>query len=218
MSDNSLLNLQALRLPKNPIVDANLPGLENEVGKNINGPSLIQVPDWIENSLSRFYLYFAHHAGKFIRLAYSNNFQDEWKVYTPGTLHLNQISKDICRNYIAAPDVHVDHQNRQIRMYFHGVHPRYGQVTFVTISKDGLRFTTIPHILGPFYFRVFHYEGWYYAIAKNKNIGGVVLRSKDGLTPFERGINFIPNMRHSAILLYKHTLIIYILFTDRGRS
>ena len=47
--------------------------LPNQDGNNINGASLIKVPDWIENPLGKYYLYFAHHAGKYIRMAYSNN-------------------------------------------------------------------------------------------------------------------------------------------------
>lgn len=208
MSDTSL-KLQALRLPNNPILYPNLPGLEGELGANINGPSLIRVPDWIENPLGRYYLYFAHHSGKFIRLAYSNDIEDSYTVYSPGTLHIDQIDQTVCVNHIASPDVHVDHQNREIRMYFHGVHPWQGQVTFLTISKDGLHWAVSPEVLGPFYMRVFQYDGWYYAIAKNKNIGGVILRSKDGVTPFERGVDFIPNMRHAAVLLERHTLIVF---------
>ncbi|WP_434222739.1 hypothetical protein ACOKW7_12410 [Limnospira platensis CENA597] len=79
----------------------------------------------------------------------------------------------------------------------------------MTISKDGLHWAVSPEVLGPFYMRVFQYDGWYYAIAKNKNIGGVILRSKDGVTPFERGVDFIPNMRHAAVLLERHTLIVF---------
>ena len=30
---------------------------------NINGPSLIKVPHWMENPLGKYYLYFAHHKG-----------------------------------------------------------------------------------------------------------------------------------------------------------
>ena len=47
--------------------------LPNQDGNNINGASLIKVPDWIENPLGKYYLYFEHHAGKYIRMAYSNN-------------------------------------------------------------------------------------------------------------------------------------------------
>ena len=57
---------------------------------NVNGPSLIKVPDWIPNPLGKYYLYFAHHAGGFIRLAYSDDLFGEWTVHEAGTLHLGQ--------------------------------------------------------------------------------------------------------------------------------
>ena len=57
------------RLPQNPILT---PASSNTIGTNINGPSLIRVPVWVNKPLGRYYLYFAHHAGKFIRLAYAN--------------------------------------------------------------------------------------------------------------------------------------------------
>ena len=52
---------EVTRLPGNPIIrPAMLPGAD---GENINGPSLIRVPDWVANPLGRYYLYFAHHNG-----------------------------------------------------------------------------------------------------------------------------------------------------------
>jgi hypothetical protein len=38
----------------------------------INGPSMILVPGWVENPLGKYYLYFSHHKGDFIRLAYGD--------------------------------------------------------------------------------------------------------------------------------------------------
>lgn len=105
--------------------------------------------------MGRYYLYFAHHFGQYIRLAYSNNLQDSWTIYSRGTLHIDQT---VCLYHIASPDVHVDHQNREIRMYFHGVHPQQGQITFVAFSKDGLHWTVSPEVLGSFYMRVFQYN------------------------------------------------------------
>ncbi len=35
-------------------------------GSNIAGPSLVRVPDWVENPLGRYYLYFADHRGTYI--------------------------------------------------------------------------------------------------------------------------------------------------------
>ena len=48
---------------------------------NINGPSLIKVPDWIENKLGAYYLYFAHHKGPYIRLAYADTLTGPWTMY-----------------------------------------------------------------------------------------------------------------------------------------
>ena len=41
------------------------PGLSAEQSEggyaNINGPSVLRVPDWVENPLGQYYLYFAQH-------------------------------------------------------------------------------------------------------------------------------------------------------------
>ncbi len=36
------------------------------MGSNIAGPSLVRLPDWVENPLGRYYLYFADHRGTYI--------------------------------------------------------------------------------------------------------------------------------------------------------
>jgi hypothetical protein len=46
-------------------------------GASLNGPSLIRMPAWVENPLGRYYLYFAHHAGKYIRMAYADRLEGE---------------------------------------------------------------------------------------------------------------------------------------------
>jgi len=233
------VEIQAARLPQNPIIKPGMPGLEGKPGvtatfklsiylarrllgltkegfrhqiyqivrgSNINGPSLIRVPDWIENPLGRYYLYFAHHQGKYIRLAYANQLEGPWTIYEPGTLHVDQTAGF---DHVASPDVHVIEETQEIRMYFHTPYEGYGQATMVATSKDGLHFTASPEVLGPFYFRVFKYGGVYYAIAKNKNIGGILLRSKDGVTAFEEGSEFIPNLRHTAVLVEDDTLMVF---------
>ena len=35
---------------------------------NINGPTVIKVPKWINDPLGRYYMYFAHHKGSHIKL------------------------------------------------------------------------------------------------------------------------------------------------------
>ena len=44
-----------------PIVTPDM--LPGDDGANINGPSLIKVPDWVSDRLGAYYLYFAHHTG-----------------------------------------------------------------------------------------------------------------------------------------------------------
>ena len=78
--------MRVTRLLDAPIIT---PNLHASIGKNIQGPSLIQVPDWVHSKLGKYYLYFADHKGSFIRLAYADNLLGPWKVYSPGSLHLS---------------------------------------------------------------------------------------------------------------------------------
>jgi hypothetical protein len=195
------------RFATNLIIHPGMSGLEGAKGLNINGPSVIRVPDWIKNPLGRYYLYFAHHQGRYIRLAYATNLQGPWKIYAPGTLQLKDTA---ARDHIASPDVHVDNARQEIRMYFHGFSQSMSrQVTSVATSRDGLHFKAVKSDLGPFYFRVFKYQGWYYAIAKLADKSGVIMRSVDGLSPFEEGPQILPRMRHAAVLEDRDRLFLF---------
>jgi len=177
--------LRVMRLKDQPIVTPEmLPGGD---GKNINGPSLIRVPAWIDKPLGKYYLYFAHHNGSYIRLAYADQIEGPWKVHEPGTLRLADAPG--CKGHIASPDVFVDDEAKQIRLYFHGpAKAAEGQKSFVAVSSDGLKFKASADVLGIFYWRVFRWDGGFYAMAK----GGLLYRSKDGLTNFEEGISPFP--------------------------
>ena len=163
------LNLQAIRLAQNPIIFS---GMDESIGTNINGPSLIRIPDWLPHPLGRYYLYFAHHNGTFIHLAYSDTLQGPWHIYKAGTLRLEQTP---CIHHIASPDVHVDHEAKEIRMYYHGLlDDKMSQKTFLALSKDGLHFQSNTEILGNSYFRVFQWNDHYYALV----MPGELRRSK----------------------------------------
>lgn len=168
------------RLATNPIIRPEM--LPGEDGRNINGPSLVLAPRWAGKPLGRYYLYFAHHSGGYIRLAYADKLSGPWRIHAGGVLALADVPG--CRDHIASPDVVVLEPEREVRMYFH-CPPRYGrgQRTFVALSRDGLAFAPRDAVLGPPYFRVFRHDGWWYALAK----GGALLRSRDGLHSFERG-------------------------------
>ena len=77
----------ARRLVDGPIVSAES---DPSIGENIQGPSLIRVPGWVEEPLGRYYLYFADHKGRYIRLAYADELAGPWRVHKPGSLRLEQ--------------------------------------------------------------------------------------------------------------------------------
>ena len=214
MSPNAI---RAVRLSPEPIIR---PHMDDRMGANINGPSLIRVPDWIEAPLGRYYLYFADHKGAYIRLACADRLTGPWRMHTPGTLTLAashfaterpdpaaisegtrrdaaaSIEQDYLHPHIASPDVHVDHDRREIRMYYHGMLEDGEQRTRVAVSTDGIAFEARPEILGNSYFRVFRHQGWHYALV----MPGELRRSRDGLTGFASGpVLFCPEMRHAAV-------------------
>lgn len=55
---------------------------------NINGPTVIRVPDWVENPLGNYYMYFAHHKGSYIRLAYADSPVGPWHIHEGGVMSL----------------------------------------------------------------------------------------------------------------------------------
>ncbi len=192
------------RFEENPIIQ---PDMDPDIGTNINGPSLIRVPDWVVNPLGAYYLYFAHHQGKFIRMAYADDVHGPWTIHGGGVLNLEDTC---CRQHIASPDVHIAEDKNEIIMYFHGVMPG-SQRSFRATSKDGVHFDAKTVDLGPFYFRAFHHEGAWYAIAKTVDApgGGVLLRSPDGIETFEQGPDIIHNQRHVALRKRGDTLDIF---------
>jgi hypothetical protein len=181
-------------------------------GRNINGPSVIRVPDWISpadrpDPSAQYYMYFANHGGNFIRMAWAE------KVDGPYTLHgVHDYAADNPRGvldlgsddridlanglavtgHIASPDVHVDHDNKRIRMYFHAPAQQAGsgrgQKSFVAHSGSGLDFNAgiEPVILGFAYFRVFDYKDDKYAIASR---GALYKAPDDPFTP-PAGFNY----------------------------
>jgi hypothetical protein len=200
-----------VRLPGNPIIT---PASSPTLGDNINGPSLLLVPRWVDRPLGRYYLYFAHHNGRFIRLAYADRLSGPWKIHEPGTLPLEQAPR--CNDHIASPDMHVDSVRREILMYFHCPAGSPGNVdidqqsTFLAVSRDGLRFRADTVPLGPAYFRVFRRNEYYYAVVRS----GGLLRSRNRGAVFEPGPTLLPPdsgrlLRHAAIDLRDDVLRVY---------
>jgi hypothetical protein len=98
-------------------------------------------------------------------------------------------------------------------MYFHSPSSKGGgQMSFVATSEDGLHFKPLPDVLGIFYFRVFTYGGYWYAMAK----GGETYRSKDGLNAFERGTNPFPPIPDNDRDRNKPGNVRHVAFDRRG--
>lgn len=190
------------RFRTNPIIR---PEMDDRMGDNINGPSLIRVPDWVPNPLGKYYLYFAHHQGTYIRLAFADELEGPWKMHGPGVLDL---ADSFFNSHIASPDVHVLDDRHEIRMYYHGCcmpDPPH-QVTRMATSGDGLQFTAYSDILGSSYWRAFRRNDHWYTL----EMPGTLRRSRSGISDFEEGPTlFTSDMRHSAVQLNQDTLTVF---------
>lgn len=229
------MNARVTRLVDGPIIG---PDLHPSIGTNIQGPSLIRVPDWIEDRLGTYYLYFADHKGSYIRLAYADRLIGPWRVHPPGSLHLAQ-----SRFLTAPPAVSAD-----VLARFEARHRARG----TAVSHDVLSEITTPHIASPdvhvdaarrqivMYFHGLEAVGKQVsraAISRNGidfvtrpevlgrsymrifrhrgmtyalTMPGVLSRSADGLSSFETGPTlFNPNMRHAALLQRDGALFVF---------
>ena len=221
----------ANRLINEPIIHSEL---DPSIGVNIQGPSLIRVPNWVDDPLARYYLYFADHKGRFIRLAHANELRGPWRIHTSGSLRLEnslfptepiqppdrdqsvaqpELSQLLhSREYegstphIASPDVYVDHDERRIYMYYHGLLSYANQKTRVATSVDGLNFKAEDPILCSTYLRVVPFQDTTLGMV----MPGVLFRMKHLRGPFKDGRQlFTSNARHHALLTNRHRLFVF---------
>jgi len=214
------------RFEQNPIITSDT---GRRIGTNINGPSLIRVPDRLPKPLGQYYLYFAHHKGRFIRLAYADTLTGPWHIHSSGTLQLEQShftltppplsvlynpdsqptaesETDRLTPHIASPDAYVDEQQRTLRRYYHGLLADGTQLTRLALSRDGLSFSAREEILALPDLRVLRHDSYWFGIA----MPGTVYRSQDGLTAFERGHQVLDdNPRHVALRQFANTLQVF---------
>jgi hypothetical protein len=189
-------------------------------GSNINGPCCIELPTSVENRLGNYYLYFAHHHGSYIRMAYADELTGPWTIHSGGVLSLSDLAG--CVDHIASPDVVVDPKTGEIRMYFHGVDQESRkQLTFVAQSADGLSFTASPRPIANSYLRVASWRGNWVGMSK----GALIYLSIEGLGDFAQlprpalplhspDGNAPGDTRHVALLAEKDRL--WVAFTRIG--
>lgn len=234
------MSVRATRLLDQPII---YPHMDGRMGDNIGTPSVIRVPDWIPNPLGRYYLYFSHHKGRYIRMAYADSPIGPWRMHEPGVFDIAdslfpaedppepppedrppwaaEMKGGYLYAHIASPDVHVSDPDHRILMYFHGLLPNGDQSTRLAVSDDGLSFRALEPLLGPPYFRVSRHASGFYAIAW----GGVLLRAESWEGPFTVGpqlLHYAPKggigdgFRHGESFIHEDTLhLLYHRMGDR---
>lgn len=205
---------KAERFKENPVIT---PYLMGNLEENINNPALVRVPDWVRSRLGRYYLYFSHHEGAYLRLAYADNLHGPWKIHEPGVLSCADLPWK--PDHIASPDIVVDEEGKKFFMYFHtptapmlaSEHPDYyrlahaiPQRTFLALSDDGLDFTLdSEREIAQFYLRVWRRKDYWYGLAR---AAVPLYRSGDGRFfeeipgPFSMDSEEFRNIRHVAVM------------------
>ena len=79
------VQIEIIRIIDEPIIP---PLLLEEIGENVQGPSLIRAPAWLKDPLGKYYLYFADHKGDRIKLAFADKLIGPWTIHPGGTLNL----------------------------------------------------------------------------------------------------------------------------------
>ena len=214
------------------------PALHPSIGENIQGPSLIRVPDWVEDPLGAYYLYFADHKGRYIRLAFADDPIGPWHIHPPGSLQIAD------SQFLTEPPEVSAEQAEQLRARRAAGGAR--------ISHDAVTEATTPHIASPdvhvdevnrrivMYFhgldgvsrqvsRVATSRDGIHFDARPERLGrtymraiqhdgytyimsmpGQFYRSRDPLGGFVEGPRlFNPNMRHAALLKRDETLFVF---------
>ncbi|MHA2394256.1 MAG: hypothetical protein ACXAEX_20155, partial [Promethearchaeota archaeon] len=127
--------MKIVRIGNSPIIS---PSKHPSLGSNIQGPSLIKVPQWIDAPYGKYYLYFADHKGQYIRLAYSNKIQGPWKIHVPGSLQIEN------SYYPTKPPMVNEKILNQIK-----TKAEINGIDFSKLSHDLITELTTPHIASP---------------------------------------------------------------------
>tara|TARA_B100000929_G_scaffold28720_1_gene21150 strand:+ start:162 stop:1217 length:1056 start_codon:yes stop_codon:yes gene_type:complete len=235
-----LSTVKVTRLLDKPVIG---PDIHPSIGVNIQGPSLIRVPNWVENPLGNYYLYFADHKGLYIRLAYADNLTGPWQVHEPGSLRIEdsyftptrpEISEEALAEMIEGRRASGSRTSHDLA--FELTQPHIASPD-VHVNEDRQQIIMYYHGLeGPGFqhSRVATSNDGINFTAGSENIGrtymrafkyeqrtyalampGQFYRSENGFTNFEEGPRlFVPNMRHSAVVVRDNYL--YVFWTRVG--
>jgi hypothetical protein len=198
------------RSARNPLITpATHPGISN----NITMPSVLRVPPALAATMGgdSYWMYFAAHDGRYIRLAHAAAPEGPWITYAPGSLKDTEVAP--FSDTISSPDVMVL-PSQKVRMYFST--DKYPgsteQWSGVAESSDGVTFTLAStQNIAKYYMRVFGWGGKQYALQKGWSTAPAELgESPNGVDRFA----FIKTLtggsiRHMGIHLDGSTLLIF---------
>lgn len=236
-------SLNPKRFTQNPLITVTSSAT---LGGNVNGPTVIRVPDWVSRPLGRYYMYFANHMGDFVRLAYADRVTGPWTIHEPGVLHVRDTAffrpqpdpKATLADFythVASPEVLIDSASRRFVLWTHGWWTNgerwpdtppaarawarekgYGQYTQAAVSTDGLHFTVQPAITRTSYLRVFTRGSTCYGISRL----GVVSRSSDPLGTFELGPSLFRESSYAGRVRHVGIVLrgdrLFVFFTGIG--
>ena len=236
-------NWIATRLIDGPIISAES---DPSIGENIQGPSLIRAPEWIEEPLGRYYLYFADHKGRYIRLAFADALEGPWRVHVPGSLQIEQ-SHFPAEPLLLDDDEFETHKRRYDESGRHLPHDLRLELTtphiaspdlhvddenrrivmyFHGLEAPGRQVTRVATSSDGIHFTAepeIVVERSYLRVFTHRGVlygmamPGQLYRSTDGFAEFEEGpLIFNPDMRHFAMLVRDDTL--HIFWTRVGNA
>lgn len=190
--------------------------LGKTAGQFTNGPTVIKVPDWVEDPLGTYYMYIADHRGVEIRLAFSDSLSGPWTIRPNPALRLNETLA--IGNHIGSPDIYVDDDSHTIYMTVHGkpISTIYDtQVSVLVESQDGIVFAQDPSYAGSIwatfaYARILKIDDTFvlfnpkeHQVSRSDTVTGPFSAPAYYSTPKKWG------HRHISVLLDGSTIVIY---------
>lgn len=180
------------RFAANPLITRAMVGMggpdENGDGASIAFPSIVKVPAWVAVPLGVYYLYFSHHHGSYIRMAYADDLAGPWTIYNPATVYgtggvMTMVELDAAvggpptpypGGHIASPEVWAEDGPMLFYMWFHASQQTWGHKSGFASSPDGLNWTIQGAgglgngvISNGIYMRHMLYSGQYFAICRS---------------------------------------------------
>ena len=235
--------LNPRRLTQNPLITVSS---SPTLGVNVNGPTVVQAPAWVEHPLGKYYMYFANHMGTFVRLAYAPAVTGPWTVYEPGVLDVRDTAffreqpdpmetRDDFYTHVASPEILIDTAGPRMVMWTHGwwthgerwpVKPAeartwarargYGQYTQAAVSTDGVHFTVQPAITKTSYLRVFTRGSSSFGVSRL----GLVSRAPSPLAEFTPGPNLFRETPYAGRVRHVALVVrdnhLFVFFTAIG--